>query len=132
MYHISDRDERLENEYEEGGSRSYPSRTAYGEAWTIGEKHPNLMASRSFFFGLLTIPMYEYRCVLSCAQIELLTIDKPVINYGMDKDGKRDKKGRDSKRPSKQQVIKKTKEWEDKYKDGAKPVIDLSQFIIKK
>ena len=90
------------------------------------------MASRSFFLGLLTIPMYEYRCVLSCAQIELLTIDKTVINYGTDKGGKRDKKGRDSKRPSKQQVIKKTKEWEDKYKDGAKPVIDLSQFIIKK
>ena len=57
---------------------------------------------------------------------------QPVINYGTDKGGKRDKKGRDSKRPSKQQVIKKTKEWEDKYKDGAKPVIDLSQFIIKK
>lgn len=90
MYHISDRDERDSNEYEEGGSRSYPSRT-YGEAWTIGEKHPNLNGFEIFLFRFLTIPMYEYRCVLSCAQIELLTIDKPVINYGMDKDGKRDK-----------------------------------------
>ena len=130
MYHISDRDERLENEYEEGGSRSYPSRTAYGEAWTIGEKHPNLMASRSFFFGLLTIPMYEYRCVLTCAQIELLTIDKPVINYltGNDKKGK----AKSPKRPTKQRIEKVTQEWEERYKEGHKPVINLAGFKIKK
>lgn len=76
--------------------------------------------------------MYEYRCVLTCAQIELLTIDKPVVNYGVNKDGKKNKKGRDFKRPSKQKVIEKTKEWKDKYKDGIKPVIDLSGFKIKK
>ena len=134
MYHISDRDERFEDEYEEGGSRSYPSRTTYGEAWAIGEKHPNLMASKSFLWGLISIPMYEYRCVLTCAQIELLTIDKPVVNYGINKSkgGKRDRMNQSFKRPSKQLVMNKTKEWEEKYKDGSKPVIDLSQFVIKK
>lgn len=129
MYHISDRDEGFETEPDERGSRAYPSRTSFGEAWAIGEKHPNLMQARSFFFGLVSVPMYEYRCVLTCAQIELLAIDKPVVNYdtGNGKKGKKTKK-----RPSKAEVEKVTKAWQEKYKDGQKPVIDLSGFIIKK
>ena len=128
MYHISDRNEGFETESEEGGSRSYPARTSFGEAWAIGEKHPNLVASRSFLFGLVVIPMYEYRCVLSCAQIELLTIDKPVVNYGTDKKSKKNDK---PKRPTKQDVEEVTRKWEEKYKDGKKPVLDLSGFKIK-
>ena len=127
MYHISERDEGFETEHEEGGSRSYPARTAFGEAWTIGEKHPNLVASRSFLFGLVVVPMYEYRCVLSCAQIELLTVDKPVVNYGS---GKKYKGGK-PKRPTRKDVEEAKRKWEEKYKDGKKPVLDLSGFKIK-
>ncbi len=135
MYHISDRDEGLEAEPDERGSRAYPSRTSFGEAWAIGEKHPNLMRARSFVFGLVTVPMYEYRCVLTCAQIELLAIDKPLVNYGtgIGKKGKKGKKGdRSGRRPSKAEVDRVTDAWMEKYKDGKKPVIDLSGFIIKK
>ena len=87
------------------------------------------MQARSFFFGLVSVPMYEYRCVLTCAQIELLAIDKPVVNYDT---GKKSKGKKAKKRPSKAEVEKVTKAWQEKYKDGQKPVIDLSGFIIKK
>ena len=88
------------------------------------------MAARSFLFGLIVIPMYEYRCVMSCAQIELLTIDKPVINYRTK--GQKDRKGGEpSRRPTRQDVLGAAQKWEEKYKDGHKPVIDLSGFKIK-
>lgn len=89
------------------------------------------MASRSFLFGLIMIPMYEYRCVLSLAQIELLTADKPVIVYPQ----KRKKVRKDEKegRPSRRSIEEATRKWEEKYKDGGKPAaLDLSGFIIKK
>ncbi len=89
------------------------------------------MAARTFFFGLLTIPMYEYRCVLSIAQIELLAVDKPLVTYPPK--GKRGKKADGEKRPAKASIEEAARKWEEKYKDGGKPeALDLSGFIIKK
>ena len=39
------------------------------------------MMPRYFLFGLIRVPMWEYRCGLTIAQIELLTIDTPIIVY---------------------------------------------------
>lgn len=89
------------------------------------------MAARSFLFGFITIPMYEYRCVLSLAQIELLMADKPVVVYPHK--NKKGKKGDKPDRPSKASIEEAKRKWEEKYKDGAKPAaLDLSGFIIKK
>ncbi len=84
------------------------------------------MASKSFLWGLINIPMFEYRWVLTIAQIELLSIDKPVVNYRIGKD----KKSK-FKRPNMVNVLDKAKEWENKYKDGSKPKIDLTGFVKK-
>lgn len=89
------------------------------------------MVARSFLFGLITIPMYEYRCVLSLAQIELLTVDKPLVVYPPKR--KKGKKGDKPGRPSRKSIEEAKQKWEEKYKDGAKPAaLDLSGFIIKK
>ena len=87
------------------------------------------METRSFLLGLVTIPMYEYRCVMSKAQIELLSIDKPLVDYGTRRKEK-GKKGHVFKRPNMIDVLDKAEEWKRKYKDGAKPKLDLS--ILKK
>ena len=68
--------------------------------------------------------MYEYRCVMSMAQIELLGIDKPVIVYG--RPGKKGKFGK----PRAQDVADKARGWEEKYKNGRKPKLDLSGYKI--
>lgn len=89
------------------------------------------MASRSFLFGLVIVPMYEYRCVLSLAQIELLMADKPVVVYP--RKNKKGKKGEKADRPSRASIEEAKQKWEEKYKDGSKPAaLDLSGFIIKK
>lgn len=47
----------------------------------FGEKHPWALQPRRFFFGLITVPFWEYRCVLSNAQIEVMCADLPRIKY---------------------------------------------------
>ena len=40
---------------------------------------------RRFFFGLVEVPMWGYRSGHTIAQIELLTIDQPIVVYKADK-----------------------------------------------
>ena len=40
------------------------------------------MKPRYFFFGLLRVPMWEYMCGMTIAQIELMSVDKPLSRYG--------------------------------------------------
>lgn len=40
------------------------------------------MKPRYFFFGLYRVPMWEYMCGMTIAQIELMSVDKPLSLYG--------------------------------------------------
>lgn len=37
-----------------------------------------MMQPKSFFFGMIIIPMYYYSCVMTNAQLDLIVSDKPV------------------------------------------------------
>lgn len=41
---------------------------------------------RDFCFGLIRVPMWDYYWGLTAAQVELLTIDQPIVVYKADKD----------------------------------------------
>ena len=41
---------------------------------------------RDFFFGLIRVPMWNYYWGLTAVQIELLTIDQPIVVYKKDED----------------------------------------------
>ena len=41
---------------------------------------------RDFCFGLIRVPMWDYYWGLTTAQIELLTIDQPIVVYKKDED----------------------------------------------
>ncbi len=44
------------------------------------------MRPRYFFFGLYRVPMWEYMCGMTIAQIELMSVDKPLSLYGKKSD----------------------------------------------
>lgn len=39
---------------------------------------------RDFFFGMIRVPMWDYYWGLTAAQVELLTIDQPIVVYKRD------------------------------------------------
>ena len=41
---------------------------------------------RRFLFGMVEVPMWDYYWGLTAAQVELLTIDQPIVVYKADKD----------------------------------------------
>ena len=41
---------------------------------------------RDFLFGLIRVPMWDYYWGLTAAQVELLTIDQPIVVYQKDKE----------------------------------------------
>lgn len=47
----------------------------------FGHKYPWALQSRRFLFGLITVQFWEYRCVLTNAQIELMCADVSKIKY---------------------------------------------------
>ena len=127
LYHITDRDEGHDDDDDEGGSKSFPSRTAYGAAWSIGEKRAEIVKSRRFLFGLINVPMYGYYDEYTMAQIELISIDSPIIVYKKDK--------RSKKRPSKKDILEATLKYKLRHKDdakiGEKKKLDFSKFTLK-
>ena len=40
---------------------------------------------RDFLFGLIRVPMWDYYWGLTAAQVELLTIDQPIVVYKKEK-----------------------------------------------
>lgn len=82
------------------------------------------MLSKSFIGGLIVVPMYEYRCVHTKAQIELMSIDKP-ISYTLSDEKDKKKK---FKKPNVADLFNKAEQWAEKYKEGGKPNIDLKRF----
>lgn len=43
------------------------------------------MMPRDFLFGTIRVPMWDYYWGLTAAQVELLTIDQPIVVYKADK-----------------------------------------------
>ena len=41
-----------------------------------------MLEPRYFFLGLYRVPMWEYKCGMTAAQIELMSVDKPLTMYG--------------------------------------------------
>ena len=76
-YHISDRCHGHDDDDESSGL--WPSRTKWGGAYSLGEKFPFLLERR---YG---IRAYDYWYGYTTAQIELMLIDQPVMDYGSKK-----------------------------------------------
>ena len=85
---------------------------------------------RDFLFGLVRIPMWDYYWGLTAAQIELLTIDTPIVVYKRDDSGK-PKPGEKGFTRTAEQARKEYERWkarqEAEKKKGVK--IDLSTFL---
>lgn len=47
----------------------------------LGEKHPDLLKTRYFFFGLIPVQYWEYQCVYPNALLELMCADRSRIKY---------------------------------------------------
>jgi len=74
--------------------------------------NPWALKPKTFFFGLLYVDAWIYRCVLSCAKIEIMCADLPRVEYSKtDKDGN---------------VIKKSNASDDK------KVVDLNRALVAK
>lgn len=66
---------------------------------------------------MITIPMWNYYYGMTLAQIELLTSDCPLVLYNTKKDKK--------KAPSKDDIEKAKKKWEEKYATSPSRTITL-------
>lgn len=47
----------------------------------FGEKYPKSIEPRRFLFGLFAVKYWEYRCVYTNAEIELMCADRSRIKY---------------------------------------------------
>lgn len=71
------------------GSRAVPSRTYIGSRAAFIKEYPEYGRIRSFFFGLVEVPFWGYRCVLSVAQIMIMSADVPhTLFLGRNDEGK--------------------------------------------
>lgn len=121
-----DRYEGHGGEEDEEGSRTYPSKTEIGGAWALGEKYPELVRGKSLLFGLVYLPMYAYYDGLTSAQVELLTMDSPMVDYHADKKGKKKKEPR---KPTMADAEEAKRKWEEKYKGSTAAVtFDLTKY----
>ena len=91
----------------------------------MGEKYPELTKGRSFLFGLVYLPMYAYYDGLTSAQVELLTMDAPVVDYHYDKK----KKDKALRAPTKEEADAVAEKWKKKY-EGKKlsGTLDLTKY----
>ena len=76
-YHIGDRDDGHDDD--DGSTRSWPSRTCWGAAFSLAEKFPFLFERR---FG---IRAYDYWWGYTSVEIDLMVLDQPVVNYNYGK-----------------------------------------------
>lgn len=69
--------------------------------------------------------MYAYYWLYTAAEIQLMTIDQPMVVYNHDK-----KEKQEFKKQNALSVLKAQKKWEEnKRKQGDKPIVfDLSKF----
>lgn len=69
------------DEDDEEGSRAIPSRTSFGGEAAFIKEFPCYGGTRRFIFGLIEVRNWEYRCVLTLPQIELMQSDLPHTLY---------------------------------------------------
>lgn len=82
-YHISDRDDGRDDDDDEERSKSYPSRTSWGAAFSLAEKF-GFLFHRKYF-----IAAYDYWWGYSSAQIDLMVADAASCRLSKDQEGKR-------------------------------------------
>ena len=122
-YHISDRHDGSDDE--QSTTRTYPSRTSWGAAYSLGEKFPFLLERK---FG---IAAYDYWYGYSSCQIDLMLIDQPVIDYGSSE--KKSEKSMFGTREEYDEMEALVDAWEAQNSEsmvGKK--VDLNEFMKKK
>lgn len=87
-YGILDGYEDGHDEDDKDRSRAVPSRTSFGSEAAFIKEFPCYGGTRSFFFGLIEVRNWGYRCVLTLPQIELMQSDLPhTLFLHKDKNG---------------------------------------------
>lgn len=120
-YHIGDRDDGHDDD--DGSSRTWPSRTRWGSAYSLSEKFPWLLERK---FG---IAAFDYWWGYTAAEIDLMVIDQPVISYKTEK-----KKSMMASRKEAAELDALTEAWENKRKGKslAGKELSLSEFMKQK
>ena len=77
-----------------------------------------MMKPRYFFFGLFRVQMWEYRWGMTAAQIELMSVDKPLTLYGKKTDI-----------PDAEELMEVQKRWEEKYRDKADKSVNAKSLL---
>jgi hypothetical protein len=77
-----------------------------------------MMQPRYFFFGLYRVPMWEYMCGMTAAQIELMSIDKALTLYGKKSEG-----------PDKASLIEAQKRWDEKYSNKKDKSVNAKSLL---
>ena len=129
-YNIVDRVKRRKENDDEGGSRAYPSRTQYGQRWEIAQKHGIDTGPLKFLGIPISGMMYYMNWVLTNAQIELLTADVSVIDYGRTKKNRK-KYDFDDTDADENQVKKAGQDWIERYgtEEGAGTNLTLNDIF---
>lgn len=113
---------------EDGGSRSYPSRTKFGAAF-VDRKQLQWLVMPRYIFGLWRVSMYEYYWGHTAAQIQLMIVDAPLTVYQARKD--KPKPGEKGFTRTAEQAAREYDRWkkrqEEEKKRGVK--IDLNTFL---
>ena len=120
-YHISDRNDGHDND--DGTTRTYPSRTSFGAAYSLAEKHPFLLERH---FG---IKAFDYWWGYSACQIELMIIDMPMIDYNFKKNS--GKKSMIATKAEEEEMDALQKAWDNK-RNGRSFVgktVNLNEFV---
>lgn len=73
---------------------------------------------RDFLFGMLRVPMWDYYWGLTAAQVELLTIDQPIIVYKAEKDNMPWKDGKATEDYANKQLQKWLEKKRQREKEG--------------
>lgn len=84
---------------------------------------------RDFLFGMIRVPMWDYYWGLTAAQVELLTIDQPIVVYKADKKEAPWKDGKVSEEYAKSQYRKWLERKQQREREGK--TIDLEKTFAK-
>lgn len=77
-----------------------------------------MLEPRYFFLGLYRVPMWEYKCGMTAAQIEIMSIDKPLTLYG-----------KRTNVPDAEDLVEAQKRWDEKYGGKADKSVDASSLL---
>lgn len=118
-FSVGKSDEDNEHDDDSSRNRAIPCRTFIGSRTTLGKDHPWVIAPLNLFFGLLTIPEFNYRFKLSVAKYELMALDVARVIYDRDDEEKKTIADKESIRLNEESLKKVRKrrekeEWQQK------------------